>query len=564
MKDQKLKILVADDNPSDRMLLETMLGQLGHLVATAVDGQDAVDKFDPNTIQLVCLDIKMPRKDGWEAALEIQNIAQEKMIPIVFLSGVSDPEVLQKCLEVGATDFISKPYNPTLVSAKLNAIARLLVMQNMLSEQRDELSLLNQQMVHDQEVAKLVYERITHSNCLSDPALSTLHHGSHIFNGDVILAAYKPNGGMHVLLGDFTGHGLSAAIGALPLADIFFEWTEKGFVMRQILPEINKRLHNILPPNMFCAAAFIDINAHNRTIAVWNAGLPDLLYFSADEKLPRMIRSDSLPLGILNEHEFEANIELLTYESGDYLVAFTDGVYEARTKENKIQYNSALDPLYAGEVSTQQFEWLEKMLHDEGILKNPHDDISVLGINLSLAQDGSLQSKSANLEKRLDAPADFAFSYELNAESLKNTDPLPYLLQILTTVPELSKRSSEVFMILSEMYSNALEHGILKLDSKLKTTVEGFAEYYSSRESKLQQLTEGWLKIDVKVSAINQGGCLCLTMSDSGDGYDISVIDFDDFDHERPFNRGLSLIHQMCKSVELSENGSKISVQYCW
>ena len=78
MKDQKLKILVADDNPSDRMLLETMLGQLGHLVATAVDGQDAVDKFDPNTIQLVCLDIKMPRKDGWEAALEIQNIAQEK------------------------------------------------------------------------------------------------------------------------------------------------------------------------------------------------------------------------------------------------------------------------------------------------------------------------------------------------------------------------------------------------------------------------------------------------------------------------------------------------------
>ena len=63
---------------------------------------------------------------------------------------------------------------------------------------------------------------------------------------------------------------------------------------------------------------------------------------------------------------------------------------------------------------------------------------------------------------------------------------------------------------------------------------------------------------------MNQGGCLCLTMSDSGDGYDISTIDFDDFDHERPFSRGLSLIHQMCKNVDLSENGSKISVQYGW
>lgn len=564
MKEQKLTILVADDNPSDRMLLETMLSQLGHVVVTAEDGQDAVDCFDPDKIQLVCLDIKMPRKDGWEAAIEIQEKAQERLVPIVFLSGISDPAVLQNCLDVGATDFISKPYNPTLVSAKLNAIARLLVLQNALSEQRDELSLLNQQMVHDQEVAKMVYERITHSNCLSDRALSTLHHGSHIFNGDVILAAYKPNGGMHLLLGDFTGHGLSAAIGALPLADIFFDWTEKGFVMRQILPEINKRLHTILPPNMFCAAAFIDINTHNRTVAVWNAGLPDLLYFSADETLPKLISSDSLPLGILNEHEFEANIDMFSYEPGDYFIAFTDGVYEARSKDNKIHYNSALNPLYEGQVKGSPFDWLEKMLRDEGILENPHDDISVLGIDLSLALDNSPQSQSLTQGRSFNAPASFAFCYELHADSLKNTDPLPYLLQILTTVPELNKRSSEVFMILSEMYSNALEHGILNLDSKLKSTVEGFAEYYSLRESKLEQLLEGKVVIDVKVTAEQGEGCLCLTMSDSGRGFDTSNLQLNDFDHDRPFNRGLSLINQLCNKVELSDDGTKISIIYTW
>lgn len=564
MKEQNLKILVADDNPSDRMLLESMLEQLGHVVETAVDGQDAVEKFDPNSIQLVCLDVQMPRKDGWEAALEILQIAGAKLVPIVFLSGVTDPAILKKCLDAGATDFISKPYNPTLVSAKLNAIARLLVMQNTLSVQRDKLSFLNQQMVHDQEVAKMVYERITHSNCLSDPALNTLHHGSHIFNGDVILAAYKPNGGMHILLGDFTGHGLSAAIGALPLADIFFDWTEKGFLMRQILPEINKRLHNILPPNMFCAAAFIDVNAHNRTVSVWNAGLPDLLYFSADSTQPRKIASDSLPLGILNEYEFEANIDMLSYESGDYLIAFTDGVYEARSSDNKIHYNSALDPLYAGEVSGSRFAWLESMLHKEGILENPHDDISVLGIDLTKALDNSPQSKLADVGNGCNEPASFAFRYELNAKSLKNTDPLPYLLQILTTVPELSKRSGEVFMILSEMYSNALEHGILKLDSSLKKTVEGFAEYYSSREIKLKQLTQGSVSIEMQVSADSHEGCLLLTMSDSGDGFDVSQLNFNNLDHEMPFNRGLSLINQLCHKFEITDNGSRISVEYRW
>ena len=564
MKEQFLNILVADDNPSDRLLLHTMLGQLGHVVETAVDGQDAIDKFDPERIQLVCLDIKMPRKDGWEVAIEIQRLSGDRVIPIVFLSGVTDPVVLQKCLDVGATDFISKPYSPALVSAKLNAIAKLLVLQNTLAEQRDKLSLLNQKMVHDQEVAKLVYERITHSNCLFDPALQTLHHASQVFNGDVILAAYKPNGGMHLLLGDFTGHGLSAAIGALPLADIFFDWTEKGFVMRQILPEINKRLYEILPPNMFCAAAFVDINVNNRTLAVWNGGLPDLMFFNKHQPTPKLISSDSLPLGILNEEEFESNIELISFTADDYFMAFTDGVYEARTKENKIRYNTGLDPLYQGQVSGNPFDWLHGMLDREGILENPHDDISVLGIDLALGLEIGQPDSAKELSKQKREPANFAFRYELNADSLRSTDPLPYLLQILTTVPGLNEHSSEVFMILSEMYTNALEHGVLKLDSNLKSTVEGFAEYYAERDVKLAELKSGWVHIDTKVTSCDTYSCLSICVSDSGQGFDVNNVNLDNLDHEKLYSRGLTLINQLCDKMEFSHNGSVLTVEYRW
>lgn len=564
MKEQRLKILVADDNPSDRLLLETMLSQFGHIVETAMDGQDAVDKFDPETVQLVCLDIKMPRKDGWEAALEIQKIAGNRLVPIVFLSGLSDPVALQKCLEVGATDFISKPYNPTLVSAKLNAIARLLVLQRTLSEQRDELSLLNQQMVHDQEVAKIVYERITHSNCLNDPALKTLHQGSHTFNGDVILAAYKPNGGMHLLLGDFTGHGLSAAIGALPLADIFFEWTAKGFVMRQILPEINKRLQAILPPNMFCAAAFIDINVVNRTVEVWNGGLPSLLYFSGQDSTPRLIKSESLPLGILEEREFETNVELLSYGPTDRFVAFTDGVYEAKTADNKIRYNQALDPLYQGEVLSDPFDWLTTMLDEQGILNDPHDDISVLGIDLSIDMISQQNADLSGATLENSYPANFSFKYELQAESLKNTDPLPYLLQILTTVSGLDKHSSEVFMILSEMYSNALEHGVLQLDSDLKKTVEGFSQYYQQRDQKLQALEHGTVNIAAQVTSDEQHGSLTVSVTDSGKGFDFERINLSELDHEKPYNRGLSLVNQLCDEMTFAKAGAELKVVFRW
>ena len=352
--EQVLTILIADDNPSDRILLKAILSQFGHNVISAVDGRDAIDKFDPHTIQLVCLDIKMPHKDGWEAAIEIQRIAGDVFVPIVFLSGVTDPIALSNCLRIGGVDFISKPYSPALITAKLNAIVKLLVMQKTLEEQRDAMSLYNEQLLNEQEVAKVVYENITNSNCLKDPALSTIHYGTHTFNGDVILAAYKPNGGMHILLGDFTGHGLSAAIGALPLADIFFDWTKKGFLMRQIIPEINARLKGILPSNMFCSAVFIDIKVNNKSIEIWNGGLPDLLFFPQNADKPVRFTSKNLPLGVLSPDAFECQIDPVSFAPGDRLMAFSDGVYEALDLSGQMFCHSVLNPLYQGEVDSGQ------------------------------------------------------------------------------------------------------------------------------------------------------------------------------------------------------------------
>ena len=559
-----LTILIADDNPSDRILLKAILSQLGHKVIVAIDGQDAIDKFDPKAIQLVCLDIKMPLKNGWEAALEIQQIAEEVFVPIVFLSGVSDPIALSKCLRIGGIDFISKPYNPALITAKLNAIVKLLVMQKTLEEQRDAMSLYNEQLLHDQEVAKVVYENITHSNCLEDPALATVHYGTHTFNGDVILAAYKPNGGMHLLLGDFTGHGLSAAIGALPLADIFFDWTKKGFLMRQIIPEINARLKSILPSNMFCSAVFIDVKVNNNSIEVWNGGLPDLLFFSESSEQPIRFSSKNLPLGVLSPESFECQIDPMTFAPGDRLMAFSDGVYEALDLSGKMFCHSVLNPLYRGEVEADKAtDWLIEQLKNEGVLENPHDDISCL--NIRLDTNIGIDSLERDVQKRHhETPANFSFEYVLYADSLRNTDPLPYVLQILTTVPGLSSFSSQIFMILSELYSNALEHGVLQLDSVKKNSSEGFSQYYDERERRLSNLVEGYVKISVKVTSDNDQRVLVLYVEDSGSGFDYQKLNYDISNAELLYNRGLALLDQLCSKLEFSKGGSAVTAHYHW
>ncbi|REG82935.1 fused response regulator/phosphatase [Marinomonas pollencensis] len=559
-----ITILIADEMTADRLRLKTIFEQLGHTVIEAKSGPEAIKLFDPKAIQLVCLGLAEASQNSRSVALQLQRLAPDMYIPIVFLTRELDSDALSQCLEIKGADYISKPYNSALISAKLAVITRVLMMQKTLAEQNEALSKYNEMLLYGQDVAKVVYENITYSNCLNDPALKTFHHSSHTFNGDVILAAYKPNGGMHLLLGDFTGQGLSAAIGALPLADIFFDWTKKGFLMRQILPEINARLKRILPDDMFCSAAFIDIKANDKSIDVWNGGLPDLLLFTPQKKQARKLISKNLPLGVLSPREFEFAIDSLSFQNGDVLLAYSDGLYEAKTRQGEGFLEPKLAALYHSENGfTGGLDCLVAGMKQEGVLERSLDDISCLEVSLN-SHIGVHSADSHEPSGTRGAPANFSFEYRLNAESLRSVDPLPYILQIITTVPGLSQYASHVFMILSELYSNALEHGVLQLTSAKKETLEGFSSYYEEREAALLALQEGFVNIQVSVVSNSTSGQLVLRVTDSGSGFDFESVECDLSRNDVPYNRGLALLKQLCEKLEFADGGRSVSAYFGW
>ena len=78
-----------------------------------------------------------------------------------------------------------------------------------------------------------------------------------------------------VFLGDFTGHGLPAAIGAMPVAEIFYGMAAKGFGAPDVLREINRKLRRILPVGMFCCGLMVEADFKHNSLRVWNGGLPD-------------------------------------------------------------------------------------------------------------------------------------------------------------------------------------------------------------------------------------------------------------------------------------------------
>ncbi|MBF0174865.1 MAG: SpoIIE family protein phosphatase [Magnetococcales bacterium] len=98
-------------------------------------------------------------------------------------------------------------------------------------------------------------------------------------SGDILLSALRPDGGHHVVLGDFTGHGLPSALASPLIAHVFYEMTANGSPLSRILIEINEQLYQKMPTNLFMCCVFLEMDSNRNMVRIWNAAMPDVLLF---------------------------------------------------------------------------------------------------------------------------------------------------------------------------------------------------------------------------------------------------------------------------------------------
>ncbi|MEB0154689.1 ATP-binding protein, partial [Pseudomonas sp. CCC4.3] len=162
------------------------------------------------------------------------------------------------------------------------------------------------------------------------------------------------------------------------------------------------------------------------------------------------------------------------------------------------------------------------------------------------------------------SPLDWSVSFECRAATLKRFDPLPYLLQLLLEVHGLRSQSGALYSVLAELYTNALEHGVLGLDSGLKRDATGFSEYYRERNSRLSHLEDGYVRLHLRVVPRGTGGQLSVRIEDSGEGFDVNrVMALSADDHELS-GRGLDLVRKLSQHCHWSEDGRTACVEFSW
>lgn len=551
-----LTVLIADDNFTDRMILSAITRREGHIVLEAENGEEAVKCYVSARPDLVLMDALMPVMDGMDAAREIRRIAGEELVPIIFLTSLQDAKSLAECLDAGGDDFLSKPYSRVILQAKIKAFSRMRAMH-------DALQSNHRQLLLEQSVAKKVYDNVTQSGQMQIHNLRHSLSSKAMFNGDTVLAQYRPDGGLHVFVGDFTGHGLPAAIGAMPLAETFYGMTSKGFELEEIVREMNAKLMRVLPVNFFCCGAALHMDLREKTARLWVGGVPDCYLYRSSGDV-EALKSRNLPLGITENQYFTVKLHDLSMQNGDRLFLWSDGIIEAEDVSGTMFGEWRLRQVFTDVKAPEHlFDRLlssvAEFLDDRG-----HSDdttlVEVVMTDPKLPDPQDLEAWQQSQQLALD----WTVSFEFPTATLKNHNPMPLVMHVLSETEGLSAYSSQLYTVISELYSNALEHGVLRLDSALKRSGQGFGDYYAQRQRRLDALTDGCIWLSIKQSAQGAGGVVTIRMEDSGPGFDHEAVKTDAVATSALSGRGMKLVRQLATRVDYLGCGNTVEVDFQW
>jgi len=515
------KILVADDRPENLLLLTTFLTREGYRPITARDGREAVRACLADAPDLIIMDAAMPEMNGFEATREIRRLYPDKWIPIIFLSAYASDENQARGLDAGGDDYLSKPVNLAILGEKIKAMRRIADVQARVRRYAAQLEDSIEQAHADRELAKHLLQRIIHKGLGAADGVQQWVRPAEHFSGDVIVTARGPGGELYVLLADVTGHGLAAAISVLPVIEAFYRLAEKGYSVASIVTELNHKIRRLMPRERFVAAAIAVVDHAQRSLQIWNGGIPEAIFLDDAGRLVRRWPSTHLPLGALTDDALDATPEAFSWNDAGQLVMHTDGLPEADGADGETFGAERLRQVLSATPRDRRFAALvdAAQAHMGGIA--PRDDISLVVVDCPRDTAPAQRQQppaSAGLQTARTIPS-WRVSLRLEAVQLKTLDIVPLLMSWLDQLHLDERHRGAAFVVLAELVNNAVDHGLLGLDSGIKQAPDGFERYIKLRAERLARLETGSIELSIEHYCEDGAPCLEIVVHDSGQGF---------------------------------------------
>ena len=378
--DQKKTILLVDDAPANIQVVNSILKDI-YKIRIATNGAKALELANATPPpDLILLDVMMPEMDGYEVCTRLKRDSQTRDIPVIFLTGQTEIEDETRGFEVGAVDYIHKPFSPAVVMARvqthlvLRGIREQLVLQLQTIQKELETARQIQMSILPAEIPKLEGLDIAARYIPMTSVAGDFY--------DFILVDEKHIG---ILIADVSGHGMPAALIASMLKIALAAQVPHAADPAQVLSGLNQALCGKFQHH-FVTAAYLFVDMAKGMLTYAGAGHPPMLLWGGSFTEVRDVVENGLFLGKFPWATY-SSLEL-PLSAGDWCLLYTDGIPET-ANHSEIEFGTErFREFLATEQSTSANQFADRLLGElsswaaRGPGEELDDDITMVAMHV--------------------------------------------------------------------------------------------------------------------------------------------------------------------------------------
>jgi phosphoserine phosphatase RsbU/P len=384
MNAEEKTVLLVDDAPANIQAVNSILKNT-YKIRIATSGEKALEIANQSPApDLILLDVMMPEMDGYEVCSRLKAAADTRDIPVIFLTGQTETDDETKGFEVGAVDYIHKPFSPAIVKARVNTH---LVLRSIREQLASQLLTIQNEMETARQIQLSILPR-------EIPAIEGLDIAARYIPMtsvagdfyDFILIDEKRIG---ILVADVSGHGMPAALISSMLKIALAAQRDCASDPARLLTGLNQALYGKFQEH-FVTAAYVLVDTESQSLCYAGAGHPPLIVRDNSASETREFVENGLFLGFFPDATYTA-IEI-PFREGDWSVLYTDGMVETKNPSDE-QFGVDRFKLFLQSNHDRSASQLLDGLLDElsrwsdtASGREPKDDITLLAIHFNFRE----------------------------------------------------------------------------------------------------------------------------------------------------------------------------------
>jgi phosphoserine phosphatase RsbU/P len=381
------RILVVDDNDDNVYTLKLHLDLEGYTdVETARDGEEAIARLKTDTFDLVLLDVIMPKVDGFQVLTWLKDQARLRDLPVIMISALTELNSMARCIELGAVDYLLKPFNPVLLKARLGATLEK-------KRLRDEIDAHLARLQEELDAARrLQMAMVPQSFPAPSPDfpidLCASMEPAREVGGDLYDFFVTEDGMLCFLVGDVSGKGMAAALfmartkSLIRIAtDLMRSRQDPSAPPAEIIARVNRELCQNNSDMMFVTLFFGMLRLASGELEFCNAG-HNAPYRLNGQEVTAIEGAKGVILGVRPEAVYATGLTSLA--PGESIYVFTDGVTEAADGEGELFAEARLESVLRAGAGCSTAAEIVKSVGEA--VRNfvgsalPSDDITMLAV----------------------------------------------------------------------------------------------------------------------------------------------------------------------------------------